>query len=143
VDAPRAGPRYGRADRPTGEIVDDIVALAGTGNVYLLAEDGTRWGRISAAFSVLEIDGDDVRIAIVNPTARSRMSGNGTRIAAAWLMDRTGSDSANVRRSAHRGVRRVGDRLNRTWDGRRRRAETVEGHELTGIRRQSARRRPR
>jgi diaminopimelate epimerase len=62
---------------------------------------------------VLEVDGDDVTVAIVNPDGSlAEMSGNGTRIVAAWLMDRTGSDVARV----HVGLRvvavqRVGDRL--------------------------------
>jgi diaminopimelate epimerase len=92
---------------------------------------------LDGVLHVLEIDGDDVRIAIVNPDGSlAEMSGNGTRIAAAWLMDRTGSDSANV----HVGpltveVRRVGDRLYESDMGivdvgAR---ETVEGHELTPV----------
>jgi diaminopimelate epimerase len=52
-----------------------------------------------------------MEIAIVNPDgSRAEMSGNGTRIAGAWLMRRTGRDVAHV----HVGprvveVRRVGD----------------------------------
>ena len=68
---------------------------------------------LDGVMQVLEIDGDDVRVAIVNPDGSlAEMSGNGTRIVAAWLMDRTGSDVAHV----HVGpltvdVRRVGERL--------------------------------
>jgi len=68
---------------------------------------------LDGVMQVLEVDGDDVRVAIVNPDGSlAEMSGNGTRIVAAWLMDRTGSDVAHV----HVGpltvdVRRVGDRL--------------------------------
>ena len=68
---------------------------------------------LDGVMQVLEVDGDDVHVAIVNPDGSlAEMSGNGTRIAAAWLMDRTGSDVARV----HVGpltvdVRRVGDRL--------------------------------
>ena len=60
---------------------------------------------------VLGTDGDDVTIGILNPDgSHAEMSGNGTRIAAAWLMSRTGSPVARV----HVGertveVRRVGD----------------------------------
>jgi diaminopimelate epimerase len=60
---------------------------------------------------VLGVEGDDVTIGIVNPDgSRAEMSGNGTRIAAAWLMRRTGSPKATV----HIGprvvaVRRVGE----------------------------------
>ena len=60
----------------------------------------------------LFIDGDDVTIGIVNPDgSRAEMSGNGTRIAAAWLMSRTGSSEARV----HVGPRTVAVR--RTEDG--------------------------
>ena len=62
---------------------------------------------------MLSIDGDDVTIGIVNPDgSRAEMSGNGTRIAAAWLMSRTGATTARVHvgpRSAI--VRRTGDGL--------------------------------
>jgi diaminopimelate epimerase len=47
---------------------------------------------------VLSVEGDDVTIGILNPDgSRAEMSGNGTRIAAAWLMSRTGSAEARVR----------------------------------------------
>jgi diaminopimelate epimerase len=68
---------------------------------------------LDGVMQVLEVDGDDVTVAIVNPDGSlAEMSGNGTRIVAAWLLDRTGSDVAHV----HVGpltvdVRRVGDRL--------------------------------
>jgi diaminopimelate epimerase len=43
------------------------------------------------------VEGDEVTIGIVNPDgSRAEMSGNGTRIAAAWLMHRTGSERAQV-----------------------------------------------
>jgi len=46
---------------------------------------------------VLSVEGDDVTIGIVNPDgSRAEISGNGTRIAAAWLMARTGSATARV-----------------------------------------------
>jgi diaminopimelate epimerase len=64
------------------------------------------------------------------------MSGNGTRIAGAWLMDSTGSDVARV----HVGlrlveVRRVGDRLYESDMGAVEVGprETVEGIELTRV----------
>jgi diaminopimelate epimerase len=68
---------------------------------------------LDGVMQILEVDGDDVTVAIVNPDGSlAEMSGNGTRIAAAWLMDRTGSDVARV----HVGprfveVRRVAERL--------------------------------
>jgi diaminopimelate epimerase len=53
---------------------------------------------------VLSVEGDDVTIAILNPDgSRAEMSGNGTRIAAAWLMCRTGSSEARV----HLGPRTI------------------------------------
>lgn len=69
------------------------------GNVYLVAEGSYDLDPTSdGAVEVLSVDGDDVEIAIVNPDgSRAEMSGNGTRIAGAWLMERTGSDLARVR----------------------------------------------
>jgi diaminopimelate epimerase len=61
---------------------------------------------------VLSVEGDDLTIGIVNPDgSHAEMSGNGTRIAAAWLMSRTGSAEARV----HVGPRTVVVR--RTEDG--------------------------
>ena len=83
------------------------------------------------------MDGDDVTIGIVNPDgSRAEMSGNGTRIAAAWLMSRTGSATARV----HVGPRTVAVR--RTEDGLYESqlgpvevaaAEVVDGVELTPV----------
>jgi diaminopimelate epimerase len=65
------------------------------------------------AVEVLAVEGDDISVGIVNPDgSRAEMSGNGTRIAAAWLMSRTGSSRARVRvgpRSVE--ARRTGDVL--------------------------------
>ena len=65
------------------------------------------------AVEVLAVEGDDISVGIVNPDgSRAEMSGNGTRIAAAWLMSRTGSSWARVHvgpRSVE--VRRTGDVL--------------------------------
>jgi diaminopimelate epimerase len=85
------------------------------GNIYLVAETSeyTLDPELDGVMQVLEVDGDDLTVAIVNPDGSlAEMSGNGTRIAAAWLMDCTGSDVARV----HVGprvvaVQRVGDRL--------------------------------
>ena len=64
------------------------------------------------AVEVISVEDDDVTIAIVNPDGSlAEMSGNGTRIAAAWLMRRTGSITARV----HVGNRTVAVR--RTGDG--------------------------
>jgi diaminopimelate epimerase len=65
----------------------------------------------AGALEVARVDGDDVWITIRNTDgSTAEMSGNGTRIAAAWLMERTRSDVARV----HVGervveVRRVGE----------------------------------
>jgi diaminopimelate epimerase len=61
---------------------------------------------------VLSVEGDDVTIGILNPDgSHAEMSGNGTRIAAAWLMTRTGATEARV----HVGPRIV--TVRRTEDG--------------------------
>jgi diaminopimelate epimerase len=83
------------------------------GNVYLVLEgepyvhvDG-----LDGAVDVLSVDGDDMTIAIVNPDgSHAEMSGNGTRIAGAWLMERTGHDVAHVRVGLRVvEVRRIGE----------------------------------
>jgi diaminopimelate epimerase len=109
------------------------------GNVYLVAEDEeyTMDPDLDGVLQVLEVDGDDVRVAIVNPDGSlAEMSGNGTRIAGAWLMNSTGADSARV----HVGpltveVRRVAagfyeSDLGQVEVGTR---EIVAGHELTPV----------
>ena len=67
------------------------------GNVYLVVEDDdyTMDADLDGAVRVLDVSGDDVHVAIVNPDGSlAEMSGNGTRIAAAWLIARTGSTVA-------------------------------------------------
>jgi diaminopimelate epimerase len=60
----------------------------------------------------LAVAGDDMTVGIVNPDgSHAEMSGNGTRIAAAWLMNRTGSTRVRV----HVGPNTVDVR--RTEDG--------------------------
>jgi diaminopimelate epimerase len=109
------------------------------GNLYLVAEtdEYTMDPELDGVMQVLEVDGDDVTVAIVNPDGSlAEMSGNGTRIAAAWLMDRTGSEVARV----HVGprlveVRRVGERLYESDMGAVEVGprETVEGIEFTPV----------
>jgi diaminopimelate epimerase len=80
------------------------------GNAYLVA-DGDYEMEGDGAIEVERVDGDDVWITIRNPDLSvAEMSGNGTRIAGAWLMDRTGNDIARVH-VAERvvEVRRAGD----------------------------------
>jgi diaminopimelate epimerase len=109
------------------------------GNVYLVAEDDeyTMDPELDGVLKVLEVDGDDVHVAIVNPDGSlAEMSGNGTRIAAAWLIARTGSTLARV----HVGprvveVRRVAHSLYESDLGEVEVGpkEVVEGHELTPV----------
>lgn len=76
------------------------------GNIYLVVEDDSltpeRVREIARETDgVLEVYrcGDDwVEIAIWNPDgSRAEMSGNGTRIAARWLAERTGTEAVTVR----------------------------------------------
>jgi diaminopimelate epimerase len=109
------------------------------GNVYLVADDDeyTMDPELDGVLKVLEVDGDDVHVAIVNPDGSlAEMSGNGTRIAAAWLIARTGSTLARV----HVGprvveVRRVAHSLYESDLGEVEVGpkEIVEGHELTPV----------
>jgi len=109
------------------------------GNVYLVAEtdEYTMDPELDGVMQILEIDGNDLTVTIVNPDGSlAEMSGNGTRIAAAWLMDRTGSDIARV----HVGprlveVRRVGERLYESDMGEVQVGprETVDDIELTPV----------
>jgi diaminopimelate epimerase len=109
------------------------------GNVYLVAENDeyTMDPDLDGVLRVLEVDGDDVHVAIVNPDGSlAEMSGNGTRIAAAWLIARTGSTLARV----HVGsrvveVRRVAHSLYESDLGEVEVGpkEVVDGHELTPV----------
>jgi diaminopimelate epimerase len=94
------------------------------GNTYLLVEDERltpeRARELSAqhetdgVLEILAADGPDAEIAIWNPDgSRAELSGNGTRIAARWLADRSGAGEVRIR---------VGARLTRA----RIRGELVE-----------------
>ena len=76
------------------------------GNVYLVTDDGPLTpdrvrSEVGDADGILEVfrTGEDwVEVAIWNPDgSRAVMSGNGTRIAASWLAERTGADVVVVR----------------------------------------------
>jgi diaminopimelate epimerase len=75
------------------------------GNIYLVTEESLTPEAVRAAVAdsdgILEVFrcGDDwVEIAIWNPDgSRAEMSGNGTRIAACWLAERTGAAEVTVR----------------------------------------------
>ena len=109
------------------------------GNLYLVAEtdEYVMEPELDGVMQVLGVDGDDVTVAIVNPDGSlAEMSGNGTRIVAAWLMDRTGSDVARVHVGPRLvGVRRVGERLYESDMGAVQvgSRETVEGIEFTPV----------
>lgn len=83
------------------------------GNAYVVVEadgepiDAARAAELAAGvdgvLEILSMDGTLVEIAIWNPDgSRAELSGNGTRIAAAWLAERTGATEVRVR---------VGERL--------------------------------
>ena len=69
------------------------------GNVYeVRAPGGPVAAGTDGAVEVVAVGGDEVEVAIVNPDgSHAEMSGNGTRIAAAWLLEQTGADAARVR----------------------------------------------
>ena len=85
------------------------------GNIYLVTEESLTPDAVRAevgdADGMLEVFrfGDDwLEIAIWNPDgSRAEMSGNGTRIAARWLAERTGAPAVEVRV----GERVVGARM--------------------------------
>jgi diaminopimelate epimerase len=85
------------------------------GNVYLVLEGEpyVHEEGLDGAVDVISVGDDEVEIAIVNPDGSlAEMSGNGTRIAGAWLMERTGHDVARVRVGPRVvDVRRTGDGL--------------------------------
>jgi diaminopimelate epimerase len=75
------------------------------GNIYLVTEEALSPGEVRSAVGdadgIIEVfrSGDNwVEIAIWNPDgSRAEMSGNGTRIAACWLNERTGAEEVAVR----------------------------------------------
>jgi len=108
------------------------------GNVYLVAESAeyTMDDGLDGVVQVLGVDVDEVTIAIVNPDGSlAEMSGNGTRIAGAWLMERTGADHALVNVGPRIvAVRRVGDLYeSELGDVEVGEAETVDGIEFVPV----------
>jgi len=75
------------------------------GNVYLLTEEhldaesaSALVGDADGVLEVVSVGQDRLEIAVWNPDgSRAEMSGNGTRIAARWLADRSGARSVQVR----------------------------------------------
>jgi diaminopimelate epimerase len=78
------------------------------GNSYLLVEDeqltperarelSVRHGT-DGVLEVVSVEGPEAEIAIWNPDgSRAELSGNGTRIAARWLAERSGADEVRIR----------------------------------------------
>ena len=86
------------------------------GNVYIIHEgpaEGVDATGTDGVVEVLGVEGDEISIGVLNTDgSRAEMSGNGSRIAAAWLLARTGGEQARVRvGELVVPVRRVGERL--------------------------------
>jgi diaminopimelate epimerase len=116
------------------------------GNVYLLAEQADLTPdrvRIEAAgtdgiVEVLSAGDDEAEVVIWNPDgSTAELSGNGTRIAAAWLAGNTGAERVRIRVKGGREVtaRMLPDGLVETDMGEVEvgEPETVEGIELTTV----------
>src|SRR5213083_343439 len=76
------------------------------GNVYLLTEQSelspeevrSTVGDADGIMQVLSVEGDEAEVVIWNPDgSTAEISGNGTRIAARWLAERTGEDEVTIR----------------------------------------------
>src|SRR5689334_1068701 len=116
------------------------------GNVYLLVEgerltperarELSQGGETDGVVEIVDRDGAEATVAIWNPDgSRAEMSGNGTRIAAAWLAEQTGASEVAVRVGDRlTNARVVGDRieqrLGRTVVGK---PAVVEGIEMTPV----------
>jgi diaminopimelate epimerase len=115
------------------------------GNVYLVTEDKAltpdrvreQAAGTDGILQVLRVDGDVVEIAIWNTDGSiAEMSGNGTRIAGAWLMGRSGGTEAQVVVGPLTvTVRHVGERLYESalGDVTVGELEMVDGVELTTV----------
>jgi diaminopimelate epimerase len=115
------------------------------GNVYLVSDDDALTPErvreqardTDGILQVLRVDGNTVEIAIWNTDGSlAEMSGNGTRIAGAWLMARYGGSDAHVVVGPRTVVvRAVGDGLYESEMGEVTLGslETVDGIELTTV----------
>ncbi len=88
------------------------------GNVYLLTDEpGLTSDRVRAevgdADGIVEVvsaDADEAEVVIWNPDgSTAELSGNGTRIAARWLSDRTGASEVRIRVGPRETFARVAD----------------------------------
>jgi diaminopimelate epimerase len=115
------------------------------GNLYLVSEDSALTPELvreqargtDGIVQVVRVDGDVVEIVIWNTDgSTAEMSGNGTRIAGAWLMDRSGATDARVAVGPRTvTVRAIGDALYESEMGEVKvgAPETVDGIELTTV----------
>jgi diaminopimelate epimerase len=93
------------------------------GNVYLLVDEESltperarelaSTHQTDGVLEVLRVGSDEAEIAIWNPDgSRAELSGNGTRIAARWLAERTGEEQVRIRVGERETKARVkGDRV--------------------------------
>jgi diaminopimelate epimerase len=88
------------------------------GNVYLLTDErGLTPERVRASIGdadgiveVVSATDDEAEVVIWNPDgSTAELSGNGTRIAARWLSDRTGSEEVRIRVGPRETIARVAD----------------------------------
>jgi diaminopimelate epimerase len=115
------------------------------GNVYLVSEDEALTPELvreqaqgtDGIVQIVRAAGDVLEIEIWNTDgSTAEMSGNGTRIAGAWLMARTGASEVSVAVGPRTvSVRAVGDRLYESELGEVHvgELETVDGIELTTV----------
>jgi diaminopimelate epimerase len=115
------------------------------GNVYLVSEDSALTPELvceqargtDGIVQVVRAGGDILEIVIWNTDgSTAEMSGNGTRIAGAWLMDRTGAADVRVVVGPRTvTVRAIGDALYESELGEVKVGprETVDGIELTTV----------
>ena len=111
------------------------------GNVYLVVEGGPlspdavrhEVGDTDGILEVLAAADDSIEIAIWNPDgSRAELSGNGTRIAARWLAERTGAGFVTVRVGAREVRARIldGTLVEQDLGG----VEVGEPEEIDGVR---------
>jgi diaminopimelate epimerase len=103
------------------------------GNVYEVADrDAGGASGTDGVVEILRVGGDEVEIRIVNPDGSiAEMSGNGTRIAAAWLIAQTGAERARVRVGTREvEVRALGNGLYESEMGR---VDVSEPETIDGI----------
>jgi diaminopimelate epimerase len=113
------------------------------GNEYLLAEQAELGGPLTpervreevgesdGILEVLAADGHEAEILIWNPDgSTAEMSGNGTRIAARWLAERSGTDEVRIRVGPREvAARMLGDEVEQDMG----RVEVYEREKVAGL----------